>query len=113
MNDISNTPHSQPAMSPLSKIYIAGHSGLVGRAVMKKLNANGYTNLIVLSHSELDLTDSKATRAFFKKEDPEYVFVCAAKVGGIMANATYPAEFIHQNLAITANCIHESWRAGV
>jgi GDP-L-fucose synthase len=96
-----------------AKIYIAGHRGLVGSALVRALKAQGYTNLITRTHSELDLTDQAATRAFFEQEAPEYVFLAAAKVGGIHANNTYPAEFIQQNLAIQTNVIHESWRNGV
>lgn len=96
-----------------SKIYIAGHRGLVGSALMRQLQARGYSNLIIRTHAELDLTDQQAVQAFFAKEKPEYVLLAAAKVGGIYANNTYPAEFIHQNLAIQTNVIHESWRNNV
>lgn len=96
-----------------AKIYIAGHRGLAGSAIVRKLQAEGYTNLLVRTHAELDLNDQRATREFFEREKPEYVFLAAAKVGGILANDTYPAEFIHQNLAIQTNVIHESWRNGV
>ena len=97
-------------MNPDSKIYIAGHRGLVGSALMRQLDARGYRNLVTRTHAELDLTDQAAVRAFFAAEKPEYVFLAAAKVGGIHANHTYPAEFIHQNLAIQTHVIHESWR---
>ena len=80
---------------------------------MRQLAAQGYTNVITRTHAELDLTNQAATRSFFEKERPEYVFLAAAKVGGIHANDTYPAEFIRQNLAIQTNVIHESWGAGV
>jgi GDP-L-fucose synthase len=96
-----------------ARIYVAGHRGLVGSALMRRLAAEGCTNLITRTHAELDLTDQPAVRDFFERERPEYVFLAAAKVGGIHANATYPAEFIHQNLAIQTNVIHESWRTGV
>lgn len=96
-----------------AKIYIAGHRGLAGSAIVRKLQAEGFTNLLLRTHAELDLTDQRATREFFEREKPEYVFLAAAKVGGILANDTYPAEFIHQNLAIQTNVIHESWRNGV
>lgn len=96
-----------------SKIYVAGHRGLVGSALMRQLNAQGYSNILTRTHAELDLTDQSAVRDFFAQEKPEYVFLAAAKVGGIHANNTYPAEFIHQNLAIQTNVIHESWRNGV
>ncbi len=96
-----------------SRIYVAGHRGLAGSALMRQLDASGYRNIITRTHAELDLVDQAATRRFFDQEKPDYVFLAAAKVGGIMANDTYPAEFIHQNLAIQTNVIHESWRAGV
>jgi GDP-L-fucose synthase len=96
-----------------SKIYIAGHRGLVGSAIIRNLHSNGYANIITRSHSQLDLTDQAAVRAFFVEQRPEYVFLAAAKVGGIVANNTYPAEFIYQNLAIQTNIIHESYRTGV
>ncbi|MGV8935010.1 MAG: GDP-L-fucose synthase family protein [Gallionellaceae bacterium] len=100
-------------MNFTAKIYIAGHRGLVGSALMRQLKSRGYTNLITCTHAELDLTDQHAVRAFFEKEKPEYVFLAAAKVGGIHANNTYPAEFIHQNLAIQTNVIHEAWRNNI
>ncbi len=96
-----------------SKIYVAGHLGLVGSAIVRQLKAKGYENLIIKSFEELDLTDSAAVRSFFQEEKPEFVFLAAAKVGGIHANSIYPAEFIHQNLMIQSHVIHESWRAGV
>ncbi|MBI4204995.1 MAG: GDP-L-fucose synthase [Betaproteobacteria bacterium] len=100
-------------MEKTAKIYVAGHRGLAGSAIVTKLREQGYGNLLLRSHAELDLTDQAAVRAFFDQEKPEYVFLAAAKVGGILANDTYPAEFIHQNLAIQTNVIHESWRTGV
>ncbi len=96
-----------------AKIHIAGHRGLAGSALVRVLRQHGYENLLTRSHAELDLTDRAATRAFFEAERPDYVFLAAAKVGGIHANSTYPAEFIQQNLAIQTNVIHEAWRAGV
>ena len=96
-----------------SKIYVAGHRGLVGSALVRQLEARGYRNLVTRSHAELDLTDQAAVRAFFATEKPDYVLLAAAKVGGIQANNTYPAEFIQQNLAIQTNVIHESWRHNV
>jgi len=96
-----------------AKIYVAGHRGLVGSAIVRKLKELGYTNIITRTHSELDLTDQKATREFFEKERPEYVFLAAAKVGGILANNTYKAEFIYQNIMIAANVIEASYRYGV
>lgn len=99
-------------MNPDSRIYIAGHRGLVGSAIARRLIADGATNLIVRSHQELDLTNQAAVEAFFAAERPEYVFLAAAKVGGIHANSTYPAEFIHDNLAIQTNVIHNAWKHG-
>lgn len=96
-----------------TRIYVAGHTGLAGSAIVRLLRSRGYTNLIARTHAELDLVDQRAVREFFAKERPEYVFLAAAKVGGILANDTYPAEFIHQNLAIQTNVIHESWRNDV
>lgn len=113
MNDSFEKVKSSPAMPRDAKIFVAGHRGLVGSAVVRKLMDAGYKNLIVRSHDELDLTDSASTRSFFESEHPEYVFMCAAKVGGIMANNAYPAEFIYTNIAISTNVIHESWRSGV
>ena len=100
-------------MNLSSKIYVAGHRGLVGSALVRQLNARGYTSLITRTHAELDLTNQAAVRDFFAQEKPDYVFLAAAKVGGILANNTYPAEFIHQNLSIQTNVIHESWRNNV
>lgn len=93
-----------------SKIYVAGHRGLVGSAVLTNLREKGYTNTISRTHSELDLTDTKAVADFFDTEKPEYVFLAAAKVGGIMANNTYRADFIHANLMIQNNVIDQSYR---
>lgn len=96
-----------------SKIYVAGHRGLVGSALMRRLDAGGYRNLIVRPHAQLDLTEQRAVRAFFETERPEYVFLAAARVGGIHANNTYRADFIYQNLAIQVNVIHAAYRYGV
>lgn len=96
-----------------SKIYVAGHRGLVGSALVRALQNRGYHNLVLRTHTELDLTDQAAVEIFFAREKPEYVLLAAAKVGGIHANNTYPAEFIEQNLAIQTNVIHESWRNNV
>jgi len=93
-----------------AKIYVAGHRGLVGSAIVRKLKEEGYENIITRTHSELDLTDQRATREFFEKERPEYVFLAAAKVGGILANDTYKADFIYQNMMIAANVIEASYR---
>lgn len=100
-------------MNKNSKIYVAGHRGLVGAALVRRLEAKGYRNLILRTHSELELLDQAAVQAFFAKEKPEYVILAAAKVGGIHANNTYPAEFIHDNLVIQSNVIHEAWRSNV
>ena len=96
-----------------SKIYVAGHRGLVGSAILRKLLADGYANLVTRTRGELDLTDQGAVQDFFQRERPEYVFLAAAKVGGIVANATYPGEFISENLMIQTNVIHSAYRAGV
>jgi GDP-L-fucose synthase len=96
-----------------AKIYVAGHKGLVGSSIVKRLLKEGYHNLITRSLEELDLTRQLEVETFFKEEQPEYVFLAAAKVGGILANSTYPAEFIYQNIAIQNNIIHSSWNAGV
>jgi GDP-L-fucose synthase len=99
-------------MDKKAKIYIAGHTGLVGSALYRKLEAEGYTNLITRTHPELDLERQADVEGFFKKEKPEYVFLAAAKVGGIWANNTYPAEFIYNNLVIQTNVIHSAWKVG-
>ena len=96
-----------------ARIFVAGHRGLVGSAIVRRLRAGGYTNLILRTHAELDLTDDRTTRAFFETERPEHVFLAAARVGGIVANNTYPAEFIRDNLAIQTNTIHAAHLAGV
>ena len=100
-------------MNKRSRIYVAGHKGLVGSAIVRKLRSEGYSNLIVRPHRELDLLRQSEVEAFFKEEKPEYVFLAAAKVGGILANNTYPAEFIYQNLLIESNVIHSAYKAGV
>lgn len=99
-------------MSPESRIYIAGHRGMVGSAIVRRLQAEGFPNLALRTHAELDLTDQGVVDAFFASERPEYVFIAAAKVGGIHANNTYPAEFIRDNLAIQTNVIHSAWKHG-
>ena len=96
-----------------ARIYVAGHTGLVGSALLRQLQQEGYTNLIVRNHAELDLERQADTEAFFQKECPEYVLLAAAKVGGILANHIYPAEFIQRNLAIQTNVIHAAWQNGV
>ena len=100
-------------MQTSAKIYIAGHRGLVGAALMRRLAAGGYRNIVTRTRAELDLTDQHLVSEFFQREKPEYVFLAAAKVGGILANNNYPADFIRENLAIQTNVIHESWKAGV
>ncbi len=100
-------------MNKSSKIYIAGHGGLVGSAIVRMLEADGYSNILTRTSSELDLTNQDQTASFFKKEKPEYVFFAAAKVGGIHANNTYPAEFIYQNLMIQSSVINQSYIHGV
>lgn len=100
-------------MNPADKIYIAGHRGLVGSALVRRLEAQGYTNLLTRSHAELDLTRQVEVEAFFAAEKPDHVFLAAAKVGGIHANATYPAEFIRANLAIQTNVSHAAYLTGV
>jgi len=111
-------------MKPDAKVYVAGHRGLVGSAIVRRLTSpsplagegrgeGGYTNILTRTHSELDLTDQRAVNDFFEKDKPEYVFVAAAKVGGIYANNTYRADFIYQNLMIESNLLHASYRHGV
>jgi GDP-L-fucose synthase len=95
-------------MKPDSKIFIAGPSGLVGSAIIRCLKRNGYSNILSPSHSELELMDQEAVNTYFDKHKPEYVFLCAAKVGGILANSTYPADFIYQNLMIQNSILHQS-----
>lgn len=97
-------------MDKTAKIYIAGHRGLVGSAIVRNLQEKGYTNLLTRTHAELDLTDQKATEAFFAEEKPDYVFLAAAKVGGILANDIYPAEFIRDNLVIQTNIIDAAYK---
>lgn len=92
-----------------SKIYVAGHRGLVGSAILKNLKSKGYSNFALRTHKELDLRDPRAVEAFFKEEQPEYVILAAAKVGGIIANNTYRADFIYENLMIQNNVIHQSY----
>lgn len=96
-----------------SKIYIAGHRGMVGSAILRKLEGEGYSNLIYSTSAEIDLRNTNAVASFFEKEKPEYVFLAAAKVGGILANNTYRAEFLYDNLMIQNNVIHQSYEHGV
>jgi GDP-L-fucose synthase len=97
-------------MTPVSRIFVAGHRGLVGSAVLRELERLGYGNLLLETRNNLDLRDQGAVSRFFARQLPEFVFVCAAKVGGIQANATHPAEFLYDNLAIEINLIHAAWR---
>ena len=96
-------------MDKKAKIYVAGHSGLVGSSIVRNLQKRGYTNILGKRSSQLNLTRQSEVEAFFMSERPEYVFLCAAKVGGINANNTYPAEFIYDNLTIASNIIHASY----
>ena len=100
-------------MNRAAKVFVAGHRGMVGAAIVRVLKRRGYENIVTRTHAELDLADQGRVRAFFEAERPQKVVLAAAKVGGIHANNTYPAEFIYQNLMIEANVVHESWRAGV
>ena len=100
-------------MSRNDRIFVAGHRGMVGSAIVRKLQAHGYSNIVTRSRSELDLVQQADVRAFFGKERIDQVYLAAAKVGGILANDTYPADFIYENLMVETNVIHEAWRAGV
>jgi GDP-L-fucose synthase len=99
-------------MDSKGNIYVAGHRGLVGSAIMRRLAAGGYANIVTRTHSELDLTNQSAVNIFFKDERPEYIFLAAAKAGGIYANNTYRSDFIYQNIMIEANIIHAAHRNG-
>ena len=99
-------------MEKNAKIYVAGHRGMVGSAIVRELQRQGYTNLITRTHSELDLTRQDAVEKFFAEEKPEYVFLAAAKVGGIMGNATAKADFMYENMILEMNVIHSAWRNG-
>lgn len=96
-----------------SKIFVAGHKGMVGSAIVRELLKQGYTNIITRTHAELDLTDQLAVNRFFENEKPEYVFLAAAKVGGILANSSHPADFMYQNMMLEMNVIHAAWKFGV
>jgi GDP-L-fucose synthase len=100
-------------MEKSSKIYVAGHRGLVGSAIVRKLKAEGFTHILTRTHAELDLIRQENVEAFFKEERPEYIVLAAAKVGGIWGNTIYPAQFIYDNIAIQTNVIHSSYLAGV
>jgi GDP-L-fucose synthase len=100
-------------MNKSDKIYIAGHKGLVGSAIVRQLEFRGFTNLLIRTHKEIDLTNQAQVQAFFKQEKPDYVILAAAKVGGIHANNTYPADFIYQNIMIEANVINSAYESKV
>lgn len=100
-------------MEKQSKIYVAGHRGMVGSAIVRRLKSEGYKNILTRSSSEIDLRNQQQVSDFFENEKPEFVFLAAAKVGGILANNTYRAEFLYDNLAIESNIIHASWKNGV
>ena len=100
-------------MQKNSKIYVAGHRGMVGSAIMRELHRQGYENIITRTHTQLDLTEQSAVEEFFMEEKPEYVFLAAAKVGGIVANAAHPADFLWQNMVLEMNVIHSAWKSGV
>ena len=99
-------------MEKNAKIYVAGHRGMVGSAIVRELNRQGYTNIITRTHKELDLTRQAAVEAFFEAEKPEYVFLAAAKVGGIVANQSALADFMYDNMILEMNVIHAAWRSG-
>ena len=100
-------------MSKEDRIYVAGHRGMVGSAIVRELLERGYTNIVTTSRRDLDLVQQVDVRRFFSEERIDQVYMAAAKVGGILANDCYPAEFIYENLMIEANVIHEAWRAGI
>jgi GDP-L-fucose synthase len=100
-------------METNAKIFVAGHRGMVGSAIVRKLNQEGYSSLLLRTSRELDLRNTQEVELFFQREKPEYVFLAAAKVGGIMANNTYRAEFLYENLMIQNNVIHSAWKNGV
>jgi GDP-L-fucose synthase len=104
---------SEPILAPGTKVFVAGHGGLVGSAIVRRLQAEGADNLVMRTRNELDLLDQAAVESFFARETPELVFLAAAKVGGILANDTYPAEFLRDNLVIQSNVIHSAWKYGV
>src|SRR5258705_7476639 len=102
----------QVRLSQASRVFVAGHRGLVGSAIVRRLETLGCGKVLVGSHSELDLCEQAAVDQFFGEHQPKFVFLAAAKVGGILANSTRPAEFLHDNLAIQTNVIHAAWRHG-
>lgn len=107
------TTNKDTMINTSSKIYVAGHHGMVGSAIVRQLQAKGYKNLLLCNRNELDLTNQSAVTTFFKEEQPDYVFLAAAKVGGIHANNSYRGEFIYQNLMIQTNVTHAAWESGV
>ena len=109
--DIKNS--WEESMKISDNIYVAGHTGMVGSAIVRHLKKNGYQNLLLKTHRELDLTDQQSTKSFFEQERPDYVFIAAAKVGGIQANSMFPADFLYVNLMINANIIHAAHEVGV
>lgn len=110
---VSVLTNNRQLMNKNSRIYVAGHRGLVGSSIVESLISQGYTNIITRTSAELDLRNQQATEDFFSQERPEYVFLSAAKVGGIVANNTYRGEFIYDNVMIASNVIHSSWKYGV
>ena len=100
-------------MKKADKIFVAGHKGLIGSAIVRRLVSDGFTNVMVRDHSELDLCDQPQVRKFFERAKPDYVFFAAGKVGGVFANNTYRADFIYQNLTMQSNVIHASFLSGV
>ena len=113
MNKNPGLRNENSVLIPNSQVLVLGPRGMVGSAIIRKLKSEGFTNIITRTHSELDLTNQAAVREFFHSEKIDYVVLAAAKVGGIHANNTYPAEFIYQNLMMEANVIHEAWQAGI
>src|ERR1039457_4254886 len=109
-HSISNRPEQDGSMEPNSRIYIAGHQGLVGSAIHRDLVRLGYRNILARTHEQLELLDEVAVDAFFSGEKPDYVFLAAAKVGGILANNSYPADFAFDNLAVQTNIVHAAHR---
>jgi len=108
----TKTPDSS-RLTPDSLIYVAGHTGLVGSALIRKLQNDGYSNLLTCDHGDLDLINQSEVNTFFSEQQPEFVYLAAARVGGIHANSTYPAEFIYENIAIQTNIIHAAWKNNV
>ena len=100
-------------MEKSAKIYVAGHNGMVGSAIIRNLQKKGYTNIVTRSHKELDLLNQADVDSFFENEKPEYVFLAAAKVGGIIANSKHLADFMYENMMIEMNVIHAAWKNGV